>query len=282
MTAEEYLARLDAELRRVHAAHRRRIVSEVRDHILEGGSERLGDPEALALEFAADSASSIARTASLAAIAAVAATLAVWAAIALDIRSHPWLNDFPGALIAAFAVQVAAVAAFVALVRVVRYRGRVPAPALPLLTRAVGVATISLLVGLAATAAAEANHLRPAQAGTWELAFAAGLGVACMLALAAAGASASAAYRARAFAPAPGDDVAADLLALAPRVAPPWLALRRHPWRACAALATAIFLAVSLGGLVQGGDPSPFVGLIEALAVVAGFAAFGRVLGLRR
>lgn len=285
-----YLSVLDIELRRarVPGARRRRILAEVRDHLAESGPDgaaRLGDPVALARSFAEESASATARIASLAIVAAVAVTLALWGAIALDVRSHPWLNDFPGALVAALAVQVAAVAAFIVLVRTVRYRGRVPAAGLPLLTRASTVAAISLAIGLAVTMLAEANHLRLSQAGAWELAVAAGLGLACALTLAAVGASARATYRARAFAADDGEDVVADLIALAPlrlaRTPPPWLDLRRHPWRVCAALATFVFLAVAVAGFVRGA-PSPAVGVVEALGIFAGFAAFGRLLGLRR
>ncbi len=62
----------------------------------------------------------------------------------------------------------------------------------------------------------------------------------------------------------------------------PLFRLGRHPWRVCAVVAGCFFVAISLAGLVQGGDPSPVVGAVEALAVFAGFAAFGRLLGLRR
>ncbi len=176
-----YLSALDAELRRarVPGPQRRRILAETRDHLLEAGHdgpERFGDPAALAASFAADSASAGARAATVALVAAVLVTLALWGAIALDVRSHPWLNDFPGALAAALGVQVAAVAAFVSLARTVRHRGRPPASALPLLARTNAVAAASLALGLAVTALAEANHLVLSRAGAWELAVAAGLG----------------------------------------------------------------------------------------------------------
>ena len=298
-----YLAELDTELRRarVPGRQRRRILAEANDHLLEAGAEgpaRFGDPRALAASFAADSAARSARTASLVLAAAVAVTLALWAAIAIDPRSHPWLNDFPGALGAALAVQVAAVAAFISLVRTVRYRGRaVPPAGLPLLARTNGVAASSLALGLAVTALAEANHLEPSRAGTWELAAAAGIGAACVLAVAAAAATARAVYRTRAVAECGGEVVADDLAVLGaealellpPRVAAPirrvassrWLDLRGHPWRFCATLAGCFLVAVCAAGVVHG-EPSPAVGVVEALAIFAGFAAFGRFLGLRR
>ena len=76
-----YLSRLDAELRRtrVPGARRRRILSEIEDHLLEAGErgpERLGDPAALARQFAADAASASSRTAAYGIAAAVAVTLA--------------------------------------------------------------------------------------------------------------------------------------------------------------------------------------------------------------
>ena len=297
-----YLSALDAELRRarVPGSQRRRILAETRDHLLEAGHdgpERFGDPAALAASFAADSASAGARAATIALVAAVLVTLALWGAIALDVRSHPWLNDFPGALAAALGVQVAAVAAFVSLARTVRHRGRPPASALPLLARTNAVAAASLALALAVTALAEANHLVLSRAGAWELAVAAGLAGACLLTLAAAAASTRAAYRAQAVPRDQGDDVVADLAALGtealdllpPRLAAPvrratsspWLDLRGHPWRFCADLATCFCLAIVAVGLVRG-EPSPAVGVVEALAIVAGFAAFGRLLGLRR
>jgi hypothetical protein len=298
-----YLSELDAELRRarVPGSQRRRVLAEARDHLLEagaGGPKRFGDPRTLAAGFAADSASASARTATLALAAAVLVTLALWGAIALDVRSHPWLNDFPGALVAALAVQVAAVAAFVSLVRAVRYRGRaVPAARLPLRARTNAVAAVSLALGLAVTALAEANHLTPSRAGAWELAVAAGLGAACLLTLAAAAATARAAYRTQAVSQDGGEDIVDDLGALGtetldripPRLAAlvrravssPWLDLRGHPWRFCATLATGFCLAIVAVGFVRG-EPSPAVGVVEALAIVAGFAAFGRLFGLRR
>ena len=298
-----YLSVLDAELRRarVPGPQRRRILAEAHDHLLEAGAdgpERFGDPRALAASFAAESASRSARTASLTLAAAVVVTLALWGAIAIDPRSHPWLNDFPGALGAALAVQVAAVAAFISLVRTVRYRGRaVPPAGLPLLARTNGLAASSLALGLAVTALAEANHLEPARAGAWELAAAAGIGAACVLALAAAAATARAVYRTQAVAECGGEDVAADLAALGtealewvpPRLAAPirrvasspWLDLRGHPWRFCATLSACFFVAICAVGVVHG-EPSPAVGVVEALAIFAGFAAFGRLLGLRR
>ena len=298
-----YLSVLDAELRRarVPGSQRRRILAEARDHLGEAGAdgpERFGDPRALAESFAADSASSSARAAALTLAAAVLVTLALWGAIALDVRSHPWLNDFPGALVAALAVQVAAVAAFISLVRTVRYRGRaVPAAGLPLMARTNAVAAASLALGLAVTTLAEANHLVLARAGAWELAVAAGLGGACLLTLAAAAATARAAYRSQVVSQDGGEDIVDDLAALGtealdripPRLAAPlrravtspWLDLRGHPWRFCATLATGFFLAIVVAGFVHG-EPSPAVGVVEALGIFAGFAALGRLLGLRR
>lgn len=298
-----YLSALDAELRRarVPGPQRRRILAEARDHLLEAGDdgpEQFGDPRALAESFAADSASTSARGASLTLAAAVAVTLALWGAIALDVRSHPWLNDFPGALVAALAVQVAAVAAFISVVRTVRYRGRaVPPAGLPLLARTNAVAAATLALGLAVTALAEANHLVLSRAGPWELAIAAALGAACLLTVTAAAASARAAYRAQAVSQGGGEDIVDDLATLGtealdrlpPRLATPvrravtspWLDLRGHPWRFCATLSACFFIALGAVGLVRG-EPSPAVGVVEALAIFAGFATFGRLLGLRR
>jgi uncharacterized membrane protein len=293
VTADEYLARLDSELRRMRAAHRGRILSEVRDHLLEAGPdgpERLGDPGELAATFAVASASATVSTASRTVAAVVVITLGLWAAIALDVRSHPWLNDFPGALVAALSVQVAAVAAFVVVVRTVRYRGRVPGHALPLLARANAVAAASVSIGLAVTALAEAQHLQPARAGIWEIAVAGTLAAVCALTLVAAGASAHAVRRARAFSADAQDDVVADILALVPShlagpagraSAFPWLDLRGHPWRVCATLSAVVFVAIAVAGFVRG-EPSPAVGVVEALGIFAGFAVFGRLLGLRR
>jgi hypothetical protein len=80
----------------------------------------------------------------------------------------------------------------------------------------------------------------------------------------------------------------------APRLAT-WLDLRRSPWRFCAIFALACGVAVAAGHAVtDGGGPLTFAnaaralsaGLaligIEGLAVVLCFAAFGRLLGIRR
>ena len=297
-----YLSALDAELRRarVPGRQRRRILAETHDHLLEAGAdgpERFGDPRTLAASFAADSASASARTATLALAAAVLVTLGLSGAIALDVRSHSWLDDFPDSLAAGLAVQVAAVAAFLSLARTMRYRGRaVPAAGLPLLARANSVAAVSLALSLAVTARTEAKHLVLSRAGAWQLAVAAGIGAACVLTLAAAAAAAQAAYRVQAVLQPGGEDIVDDLAALGtqaldrvpPRLAAPvrhavssrWLDLRGHPWRFCATLATGLCLPIVALGLVRG-EPSPVAGVVEGLAIVAGFAIFGRLLGLR-
>ena len=188
-------------------------------------------------------------------------------------------------------------AAFLSLVRAMRYHGRaVPAAGLPLLARANSVAAVSLALSLAVTARTEAKHLVLSRAGAWELAVAAGIGAACVLTLAAAAAAAQAAYRVQAVSQPGGEDIVDDLAALGTRaldrvpprlaapvrhaVSSPWLDLRGHPWRFCATLATGLCLPIVAVGLVRG-EPSPVAGVVEALAIVAGFAIFGRLLGLR-
>jgi hypothetical protein len=88
--------------------------------------------------------------------------------------------------------------------------------------------------------------------------------------------------------------VADDIAALAARWRLPNLVARsarawsRHPWPLTLALATAAFVVVTAAGVAGGGatDASRLggaaaLGFLEAVAILAGFACCGRLLGLR-
>jgi hypothetical protein len=105
----------------------------------------------------------------------------------------------------------------------------------------------------------------------------------------------------------PSDDALDDLLAVV-RLAPPvlerltrkalslvsawsWLDLRGHPWRFCLLVAAACGVALAVQhGVAEGGATVAWrplvaalaIASIEASAVIACFAAFGRFLGIRR
>jgi hypothetical protein len=197
--------------------------------------------------------------------------------------------------------QLAAVAAAIAFVRWLRYRSAPPVPAARLAdlyrANAVTVGAVAV-VGLAEIV----NGLHSGAAG-----LAIGGGVMLAAALGVGARVRDAAARARvlpAVAAPPEEDALDDLLAVAERYAPPLVSvarrtplldLRRSPWRFCLAFAAVCGLGLAAWhGIVEASGPITVanfaralaagfvIASIEATAVIVCFAAFGRVLGIRR
>jgi hypothetical protein len=310
MTIDEYLSELERELR-LRRAPRARLLAEVEDHLRDLSAEvaaaghsrgdaeshavaRFGPAATVASRFAQAAASTTARRAVNAAALAVVGYAAV---MVMFSTASPLLRDFPQGAASFFASQIATLALFVAIVRALRWRGRVAAPtsALVAIARAVAVATIPLVVAGVAEAAVAVS--RPAGVIAWSqgrwltLAFAA----AGLLAVAATLTAVRASAQAAAVATVPSQEMSLaplldDFDALAKKARLPEVvrrgavALLAHPWATTLMVAAAAFVAVTAvdavgdGGSLVGGS---VLGGIEAAVIVATFAAFGRLLGLR-
>jgi hypothetical protein len=277
-----YLDELSRELARhgIRGAARRRILAEVDDHLRSepDARERFGEPAEIANEFAAELGSHSSRRAAAVAFAALAFAGVVYAGafVSLAFASPPTetLEPTLGALALATMVvapQVAFVAGSLALVRALRRRGRVlPTAELTVLRRRTLVALACGTVTMGALAL-YAYEFAPSLAGWWTTSTYVAAACAAVL-LAAASAPALRAARLRPQVAGSAGDVYDDLGFGA-----------GDPWRLACWVALAVGAAVWLAGIVQG-DPLDGLlrGAFEAAACLAGFAALGRYLGLRR
>lgn len=301
---QAYLDSLADELR-VPRRARTRILAETGDHLLEAVAagqteeaavEAFGDAREVAARFHEQLASSSARRASAQTVA-----LAVVFGIGMTIAASGPPGAFPFGVVVFIGAQLAAVAAAIAFLRWLRYRSapQLPAGRLAGLYRANAITVGAVaMVGLAETV----NGFVSGRAG-----LATGGGVMLAAALAVGARVRGAAARARVL-PAPTappeEDALDDLLAVAERYAPPLVSLarrtpvfdlRRKPWSFCLAFAGVCGLALAAWhGIVEASGPITLANLarallagfviasIEATAVIACFAAFGRLLGIRR
>jgi hypothetical protein len=207
--------------------------------------------------------------------------------VAFATAASPLLRDFPQGAGSFLALQPAALALGVALVRSLRW-----------LARALSLAAAALIG--AAVAEAAVALTRPAGVIAWShgrwltLAFAAAFAVLLLSSIAAV----RAAVQARAVDSPPtrhAPDGAAALLAddvetLLARARLPQASLvvrglLAHQWQATVALALLAFVAVSAAGVLSSGRAgladAAALAAVEASLVVFSFAAFGRTLGLR-
>jgi hypothetical protein len=277
-----YVDELARELTRrgIRGATRRRILSEVDDHLRSepDAQERFGSPPAIANEFAAELGSHASRRAAFVAFAALAVAGAVYAAAFVSQAfANPPTETLSPALGAAalaamvLAPQVAFVTGALALVRALRRRGSaMPTAELTVLRRRTVVALGSGVVTMGALAL-YGYEFAPSLAGWWTTAtYASATSAALLLVAAAVPAVRSARFKPE-LAGSAGDVF--DDLGLA----------SGDPWRLACWVALAAGAAVSLAGIVQGDPLDGLVrGTFEAAACLAGFAALGRYLGLRR
>jgi len=279
---EVYLDDLDRELGAVgiRGRLRRRVLAEAEDHLRadDGALERFGTPGEIAGAFAAELGARASRRAAVGAFAALGVAGAVFAVsfVSAQFAGQPPPDTWPLlaqlALVAAIvAPQVSFVAGSLALVRAVRRRELVlPSAELAVINRRTGVALLFGLVTMAALGVL-ALELRNDSAGWWVALTLIGVAFAMpLLVLAAIPAAGAARLRPR-VAGDPGDLF--DDLGFG----------RMAPWRFAGRVALGVGLVVFLAAAVQG---DPFDGALngsaEALACLAGFAAFGRYLSLRR
>jgi len=279
---ERYLEALDLELVDVGIPRplRRRILDEAEDHLRsdDGALERFGTPAGVANSFAAELGARTSRRAAVGAFLALGVAGVVYALsfVGAAFAGQPAPDTWPFlaqlALVAVIlAPQVSFVAGSLALVRVLRRRETVlPSAELKVINRRAGVALVFGIVTMVALAAL-ALELRNDSAGWWVALTLVGVVIATpLLVLAALPAAVAARLKPR-VAGEPGDLF--DDLGF----------VRVEPWRFATFVAVGLGLVVFLVAAVQG---DPFDGAVngtaEAIACLAGFAAFGRYLGLRR
>jgi len=277
----EWLAR---ELGRVGIAGstRRRIVAEIEDHLACDPEAQLGEPAALARQFADELGTVRARRAGFAAFAALAiAGLLYGAAFLVGVQGFArHRSSLPalaliGGVLAIVGAQVAFVAGALAGLRAFRRRRSLVVP------RAEAVilgrrATVGLVSGLAAMAGLGLLAYRngmPTSENTFVVVAASAGAVALLIAVPIM----VSALRLRPVGDGEPGDVFDDLGALVPP------ALRGRPWRFALAVAVVLAVVIAVAGIVQQ-DPYDGAarGIADALACLGGFALLGRYLGLRR
>ena len=265
-----------------------RIMAEIADHLECEPEAVLGEPRALARQFADVVGSARAKTAAVAAFASlVVAAIAVLAVarassgllrsaqpVAGALHGPPPLVTLAAAVLAG-AAQVAFAAGLLGAVRWLRHRNEgvlAAAEAAVILRRAalgVGAGLVSMAC-LAVVALAGRHHSAAPSAGLVIGACSAGA-----VALLAAIPSLRAAARLRPLAEGDAGDVIDDLGPLAPT------GLRGRPWRLAGLVAAALALLLTVAG-VAASDPYDGAarGIIDGLGCLLGFAALGPWLGL--
>ena len=279
---DRYLEALDLELVDVGipVRLRRRILGESEDHLRsdDGALERFGTPAEVANAVAAELGARASRRAAVGAFVALGVAGAVYAVsiVGASFAGHPPPDTWPALAQLAFvavivAPQISFVAGSLALVRVLRRPEPVlPSAELTVINRRTSIALVFGLVTMVALGVL-AFELTNDSAGWWVALTLAGVAVATPLLVLAALPAAVAMRLQPRVAGAPGDLF--DDLGFG----------RTEPWRFARRVALGLGLVVFLAAAVQR-DPfdGALSGTAEALACLAGFAAFGRYLGLRR
>jgi hypothetical protein len=261
---------------------RDRILTEISDHLACDPQADLGQPLALARQFADELGTSRARRAGFAAFGALAlagilfglAFVTTSNKLFYDLGELPWPAS-ASAVAIAFSTQIAFAAGVLAALRGLRRRRNpvIPAPEATVIVRraAVGIAAGIVAMFALGVLAVELRHREP---GSW--ATLAEVGAAVGL----AGLLASVPWVWRALRVHPvldGErgDVFDDVGGWAP--AP----LQGRPWRFALAFSGVVAVVIAIIG-VLGADPYDGIlrGIVDALACLAGFAVLGPFLGL--
>jgi len=308
----DYLDRLDGELR-LQRAPRRRLLAEVEDHLrssaLETGAdvceheaeraavERFGAAATVARRFAHTVAATSARRSVGRLGVAFAAYVA--ASAAFMATADPQFADFPQGAPSALALQIAAVAVAVSLIRSRRWRDStlVPDDRIRFLANGAAIGATSLALGLLCEAIVAAT--RPAGVLPWDgVPLVATLfAVSTLAALVAAFSAAAAAFRSSTLAALPGTEegngalpgLVDDLGALVPPARRLVAAAFARPRPLVGGVAASALTAVIVSQIL-GHDfahhasialPALALGLLEAALILAGYMTLGRPLGLR-
>jgi hypothetical protein len=283
--SEQYLRQLSVELGAVgiRGSRRRRILAEAADHLRESGDPaRFGKPKLIAARFADELATTGARRAAVVSFLALAPAAVAFALLLALNRPGPDITSaevlplgVAGALVIALAPQIALAAGLLAIALAWRLRTApvAPAAAIRLLHRRAAVALAAgagTLVGVAVYAVEYSRGLPG-----WWTTFAFTAAGTAIVPVAVASVVLGRVARVRAQSAGPAGDVFDDLAPLIDRIP---LRLRGRPWRFCLLFAALVAGSALLGG---GLDEGPRNAVAEFVAICAGFAAFGRFLGLR-
>jgi hypothetical protein len=310
---DSYLEQLDVELR-LNKAPRRRLLAEVEDHLRASAAEIAADTGVEEAELRAVERFGSAATVARGFAVSVAATSARRSTYSLGLAFSAYVvacllfasvassefADFPQGAPSALALQFAAVAFAVSLVRALRWRGSAGTPEdrIRLLASGSVIGAAALALGLGGETAIALT--RPAGVLPWqELPLVAvAFGVAVGAALVAGLAAAAAASRTSALRAVPGarplvrdslPTLVDDVVALVPHARRPVTALFERPRLLLTTVAAIALVGVFVSQV--GGRPFthhasillPALALaaLEALCVLAGYLALGRSLGLR-
>jgi hypothetical protein len=311
---EEYLDQLDAELR-VNRVPRRRLLAEVEDHLRTSATELDADAGSEEAEHRAvarfGAAATVARGFAMVVAATSARRSTYWLGLAFSTYAAACLlfaftassefADFPQGAPSALALQVAAVAFALSLVRSLRWRRstNTPEDRIRFLANGAVIGAAALAAGLASEAAIALT--RPAGVLPWQdlPIVAVAFGVAVGASLVAGLSAAAAAFRTSTLAAVPGAQTVApgslppvvdDIGALVPTTRRPVAAVFGRPAFLVSTLAGAAVVGVFIGQ-VAGRPfahhasivlPALALAAFEALCVIVGYLTLGRSLGLRR
>lgn len=283
-----YLESLSRELARVGITGRlrRRILLEIEDHLECDPDVQLGEPAALAHQFADELGTARARRAAFATFAALALAGTLFALAMLGYGpagAGPAHGHARSAVLGSLALVMAAIGAQVAFaagvlagVRAFRRRHAVVVarPEARVIGRRASVALLAGLVSMAGLALIVLEFQRGVDPWWKPVALAAAAAGACALLVVVPAVLAS--LRVRPSADGALGDIFDDLGRFVPTP------LRGRPWTFAVVIAAGIVVLITAAGVVAD-DPydGALRGLGDGLACLAGFALLGRYLGLR-
>jgi hypothetical protein len=267
---------------------RRRIISEFADHLACDPAASLGEPRALARQFADEVGTARARRAAISGFAALALAGTLFGLAFLTSGNAAFGAEPVGApVIAAIATVIAILFAQIACVAgtlaVLRWMARggsgvLAAAEATMIVRRVVVGVLSGVVTMAALgviAIADRHFLD----GSW-VTFAIVAAVVGIAALIASLPAIWGAARVRPVASGDAGDIFEDLAGAVALVPAP---LRGRPWRFAVTVSVLVAAAITVSAVpAQDAYDGLLRGLADALACLAGFATLGRYLGLWR
>jgi hypothetical protein len=285
----DFQARLGQELSAVgiRGRLRARILAEYADHLACDPEAQLGEPRALARQFADELGSTRARRAAVIGFAALAlagilfglAFVTSDAVFGAAPKGGPVIGRIATACALLFS-QISFVAGILAALRWVQRRssGVLPAAEAKVIVRRAAVGVVSgilTMVSLGTIAVADQRF----ESGAWAT-FAIVVAAVGTAGLLASLPSIWEATRLRPVAGGEAGDIFDDLGDFVMLVPPP---LRGRPWRLAAVVSVAVALVITLVAVpAQDAYDGALRGIVDALLCMAGFATLGRYLGLWR
>ena len=289
MSSSEFRTQLSRELSAVGITgrERRRVLDEFADHLACDPGAQLGEPAALARQFADEVGSARARRAAAVSFAALALAGSLFglafvtsdAVFGATPKGGPAIGQIATAVAILFS-QVSFVAGTLAGLRWLQRRGSgvLSAAEAKVIVRRAAVAVICGVVTMVSlgTLAIAYHRFQPSAWATFAI-VAASVGTAALLASLPA---VWAAARLRPVAEGSAGDIFDDLGGFVTLVPPP---LRGRPWRVAAVVSVVVAVAITVVAVpAQDAYDGALRGILDALLCMAGFATLGRYLGLWR